>query len=475
MTDVAVDMVLLSTAVPATDPGNGLQDAATQFASNEDGTGPMPAQEVVDPVTCHEITTVNPLYNLSQRMVLEGEPIHVYKVQPGEVIIRAGVPTTLVNGILHPLTWTVASSPSNLGAEHAHSSGASGTDAGELKSLGESAIVRDPLGQQNLEPLRHRKLGTQESPPARHPRTGRSASPQSFRTSLPPPQTPPKPTRSLSTSSSLVPTVSRSPETQRKLDLSLSKPLPIIAANDLPVPTLSASPTPLSSSPSTVLTPPSPPALHRSPSATSSASTARYSTRGGLGLGRAQSHERGSPVPSQPIRSLAVTPLVPIAVPVAGLDLQDIGDEDVETLIARQATLIRTTRAQKRLQAEKELLRQEQLNGTSLPGEAMARTTSVSRAGGPNHFKRRSVRANSNGESIALGAGVLVGNLIDQNHANYVLMYNMLTGIRIAVSEIRLQLASLPNSFQCSGIEMSSQDQAPLDRRGLYCEAQVFV
>jgi 1-phosphatidylinositol-4-phosphate 5-kinase len=29
---------------------------------------------------------------------------------------------------------------------------------------------------------------------------------------------------------------------------------------------------------------------------------------------------------------------------------------------------------------------------------------------------------------------VLVGNLIGEDHVNYVLMYNMLTGIRIAVS-----------------------------------------
>jgi 1-phosphatidylinositol-4-phosphate 5-kinase len=32
------------------------------------------------------------------------------------------------------------------------------------------------------------------------------------------------------------------------------------------------------------------------------------------------------------------------------------------------------------------------------------------------------------------GNGVLVGNLIGEDHVNYVLMYNMLTGIRIGVS-----------------------------------------
>lgn len=33
---------------------------------------------------------------------------------------------------------------------------------------------------------------------------------------------------------------------------------------------------------------------------------------------------------------------------------------------------------------------------------------------------------------------VLVGNLIGEDHVNYVLMYNMLTGIRIGVSRSRL-------------------------------------
>ena len=31
---------------------------------------------------------------------------------------------------------------------------------------------------------------------------------------------------------------------------------------------------------------------------------------------------------------------------------------------------------------------------------------------------------------------VLVGNLIGEDHVNYVLMYNMLTGIRIGVSDL---------------------------------------
>lgn len=35
---------------------------------------------------------------------------------------------------------------------------------------------------------------------------------------------------------------------------------------------------------------------------------------------------------------------------------------------------------------------------------------------------------------------VLVGNLISEGHVNYVLMYNMLTGIRIAVSRTQAKM-----------------------------------
>lgn len=38
---------------------------------------------------------------------------------------------------------------------------------------------------------------------------------------------------------------------------------------------------------------------------------------------------------------------------------------------------------------------------------------------------------------------VLVGNLIGEDHVNYVLMYNMLTGIRIGVSIITRTLVEL--------------------------------
>ncbi|BGP24638.1 Phosphatidylinositol-4-phosphate 5-kinase [Rhodotorula toruloides] len=50
------------------------------------------------------------------------------------------------------------------------------------------------------------------------------------------------------------------------------------------------------------------------------------------------------------------------------------------------------------------------------------------------HAAAAKARAAGTEGADELGAGVLVGNLIGQDHANYVLMYNMLTGIRIGVS-----------------------------------------
>lgn len=62
-------------------------------------------------------------------------------------------------------------------------------------------------------------------------------------------------------------------------------------------------------------------------------------------------------------------------------------------------------------------------------------------------------------------ARVLVGNLIGEDHVNYVLMYNMLTGIRIGVSTVSL-LSRVPGhaanlmDYACVGFAMPSQDQS---------------
>lgn len=55
---------------------------------------------------------------------------------------------------------------------------------------------------------------------------------------------------------------------------------------------------------------------------------------------------------------------------------------------------------------------------------------------------------------------VLVGNLIGEDHVNYVLMYNMLTGIRIGVSIITrtpVELFCLIRSLQVSRCEAKMQ------------------
>lgn len=72
-----------------------------------------------------------------------------------------------------------------------------------------------------------------------------------------------------------------------------------------------------------------------------------------------------------------------------------------------QADQIRRERNSKRVKAQQEA------------EAALTRTASMSRG------------ARGEGRD---DAQVLVGNLIGEDHVNYVLMYNMLTGIRIAVS-----------------------------------------
>ena len=62
------------------------------------------------------------------------------------------------------------------------------------------------------------------------------------------------------------------------------------------------------------------------------------------------------------------------------------------------------------------------------------------------------------------GSTVLVGNLIGEDHVNYVMMYNMLTGIRIGVSSYSGQMTNGTNK-KTTGLEMRSQSKAPSHRR----------
>lgn len=79
--------------------------------------------------------------------------------------------------------------------------------------------------------------------------------------------------------------------------------------------------------------------------------------------------------------------------------------------------------------------------------------------------------------AVLNGGSAFVGNLIGEDHVNYVLMYNMLTGIRIGVS--RVQSAFYKSAVMLIwwplGVAVSSQDEATALSRRLYGQAQVFV
>ena len=121
--------------------------------------------------------------------------------------------------------------------------------------------------------------------------------------------------------------------------------------------------------------------------------------------------------------------------------------DEVESSIAAQADMIRKQRQEKRLAEERERAGKNRRNSlghslgidtSSSAGVAAASSPHSLGAGGAPMNKRRSTRAGSGDSHGAPGQGVLVGNLIGQDHANYVLMYNMLTGIRIGVSDVTL-------------------------------------
>lgn len=91
--------------------------------------------------------------------------------------------------------------------------------------------------------------------------------------------------------------------------------------------------------------------------------------------------------------------------------------------------------------------------------------------------ERHSKRSKGGDEGPIVPDKVLVGNLIGEDHANYVLMYNMLTGIRIGVSA-RCSFRSATiclRAFLRSGLSLSSKSQADVDPRGLFGCAQVLV
>ncbi|KAL7416330.1 hypothetical protein BDY24DRAFT_379321 [Mrakia frigida] len=75
-------------------------------------------------------------------------------------------------------------------------------------------------------------------------------------------------------------------------------------------------------------------------------------------------------------------------------------------------------------------------------GQEGARVNLDGSSAGPSHQTRaRSGTEGGKGAATQEEARVLVGNLIGEDHVNYVLMYNMLTGIRIGVSRCQAKIS----------------------------------
>lgn len=99
---------------------------------------------------------------------------------------------------------------------------------------------------------------------------------------------------------------------------------------------------------------------------------------------------------------------------------------EFEDEVARQAEVMRQERLSRRItQAQESGARP----GSSRGNEAATSIASVSADHTRDKGKRR-----ASGIGPETNPAVLVGNLISEGHVNYVLMYNMLTGIRIGVS-----------------------------------------
>ncbi|EGG11887.1 uncharacterized protein MELLADRAFT_46552 [Melampsora larici-populina 98AG31] len=107
--------------------------------------------------------------------------------------------------------------------------------------------------------------------------------------------------------------------------------------------------------------------------------------------------------------------------------------DDFEDEVARQAEVMRQERLSRRITHAQDSIG---TSGSSRPTEAGPSV--ISNVPEPNSKDKGKRRAS--GAATDSQPGVLIGNLISEGHANYVLMYNMLTGIRIGVSRCQAKL-----------------------------------
>ncbi len=127
-----------------------------------------------------------------------------------------------------------------------------------------------------------------------------------------------------------------------------------------------------------------------------------------------------------------------------GVELEPELDGELASDIQLQAEQIRRKRLSKRAKAAAEA---EKVRAENHAERDLARSTSL-------------VRGHSQRDDRPL-----VGNLIGEDHVNYVLMYNMLTGIRIAVCVHPLSphLPTTQHPRAVLGLEMSGKDQATVN------------
>jgi 1-phosphatidylinositol-4-phosphate 5-kinase len=113
---------------------------------------------------------------------------------------------------------------------------------------------------------------------------------------------------------------------------------------------------------------------------------------------------------------------------------------DLDQEIARHAEVIRKERQSRRIEVAHESMDSALSNNLisyeppPISAPSIHQQQRLSSSDQPNRSSTRDQnKRRVSGHANDVHGGVLVGNLIGEGHVNYVLMYNMLTGIRIGV------------------------------------------
>lgn len=379
--------------------------------------------------TTEPLSTLNPLYDMAEQLNqgnLGSNEIHVYKVQEGQVIIQQGSPNT--HPFLHPLSWTENGNSHQIPLHASNHCSPSTADNGNGQIQHPSPHSTSNGSNLDFRREESHQYSTREKGKGRAFTSSNTSRTSAANNSLyldneipnplpddsTPPATPPKdrspPLEPHSFVNDHDPAPPLKTTTNSFPDLpipsdSLSKPLP-------PVVFSNGTPLTVSTSSTATITGLVQPMLK-----SSSGSGTRRASTSGIANGMIRMSPRISSLPRATSYQHEGGELGnPDMGRLVGQRNELVFDE-VELSILAQAESIRKERLVKKLELEKlESEKEKESRSLAMP-----------------KIRRRSTRAGSTGEPT-LGAGVLMGNLIGQDHANYVLMYNMLTGIRIAVS-----------------------------------------